>query len=80
MRVFRSTRNSGGREKWHEHAGAGRAAVLLSEVSARVEAANGKLSSMNGSRGDVFWTDGYVKHRATNLGNLPSELIIVEVK
>jgi uncharacterized RmlC-like cupin family protein len=80
VRVFRSTRNSGDRGKWHEHAGAGRAVVLLSDLSARVESANGKLSSMNGAPGDAFWTDGYIKHRATNLGTHPSELIIVEVK
>ncbi|MGD0771522.1 MAG: hypothetical protein ABSC05_01745 [Candidatus Solibacter sp.] len=80
VRVFRSTRESGGREKWHEHAGAGRAVVLLSELSARLESANGTLTSMNGAPGDVFWTDGYINHRATNIGNRPSEIIIVEVK
>ena len=80
VRVFRSTRNSGDREKWHEHAGAGRAVVLLSDLSARVESANGKLSSMNGAPGDAFWADGYIRHRATNLGTHPSEVIIVEVK
>ena len=80
VRVFRSTRNSGDREKWHEHAGAGRAVVLLSDLSARVEAANGTFASMNGAPGDVFWNDGYIKHRGLNIGNRPSELIIVEVK
>jgi uncharacterized RmlC-like cupin family protein len=80
VRVFRSTRNSGDREKWHEHAGAGRAVVLLSDLSARIEAANGTFASMNGAPGDVFWSDGYIKHRGLNIGNRPSELIIVEVK
>ena len=80
VRVFRSTRNPGDREKWHEHAGAGRAVVLLSDLSARIESANGKLSSMSGAPGDAFWTDGYIKHRATNLGTQRSDLIIVEVK
>ena len=56
VRVFRSTRDSGDREKWHEHAGAGRAVVLLSDLSARLESANGKFASMNGAPGDVFWT------------------------
>jgi uncharacterized RmlC-like cupin family protein len=79
VRVFRSTRESGGREKWHEHAGAGRAVILLAPLSARIESANFKLASMNGTRGDVFWTDGYIRHRATNLGAGPSDLIIVEV-
>jgi uncharacterized RmlC-like cupin family protein len=80
VRVFRSTRNSGDREKWHEHVGAGRAVVLLSDLSARLESANGKFASMNGAPGDAFWTDGYIKHRASNIGTRPSDLIIVEVK
>jgi uncharacterized RmlC-like cupin family protein len=80
VRVFRATRDSGGREKWHEHSGAGRAVVLLSDLSARIESANGQLVSMNGAPGDVFWTDGYIRHRASNIGNRPSDLIIVEVK
>jgi uncharacterized RmlC-like cupin family protein len=80
VRVFRSTRDSGDREKWHEHAGAGRAVVLLSDLSARLEAANGKFASMNGAPGDVFWTDGYVKHRGSNIGTRPAEMVIVEVK
>jgi len=80
VRVFRSTLDSGGREKWHEHAGAGRAVVLLSDLSARLESANGKLASMNGAPGDVFWTDGHIKHRGSNLGSRPADLIVVEVK
>ena len=78
--VFRSTRESGGRENWHEHAGAGRAVILLAPLSARIESANGKLASMNGDRGDAFWTDGYIRHRASNLGAGPSDLIIGEGK
>ena len=35
---------------------------------------------MNGSRGDVFWTDGYIKHRGINIGTQSSDMIIVEVK
>ena len=80
VRVFRATRESGGREKWHEHSGAGRAVVLLSELSARIESADGKLTTMNGAPGDAFWTDGYIKHRASNLGTRPSDLIVVELK
>ena len=80
VRVYRSILDSGDREKWHEHAGAGRAVVLLSDLSARLESANGKLTSMNGAPGDVFWTDGHLKHRGTNLGSRPADLIIVEVK
>ena len=54
--------------------------VLLTDLSARIESANGKLASMNGARGDVFWTDGYIKHRGANIGTRPSDLIIVELK
>ena len=80
VRVFRSTLDSGDREKWHEHAGAGRAVVLLSDVSARIESANGTITSMNGAPGDAFWANGYIKHRGANIGTRPSEVIIVEVK
>ena len=59
---------------------AGRAVVLLGPLAARLEAANGQASPMSGSRGDVFWTDGYIKHRGSNIGSRPSEMIIVEVK
>ena len=80
VRVFRSTRDSGDREKWHEHAGAGRAVVLLTDVSARIENANGKFNALNGSPGDAFWSPGYIKHRAANIGTRLAEMIVVEVK
>jgi len=80
VRVFKSSLPSGGREKWHEHAGVGRAVVLLTPVAARVEAANGEASPMNGGPGDVFWRDGPVKHRGSNIGNRAYEMVIVEVK
>ncbi len=80
VRVFRSTRDSGDREKWHEHAGAGRAVVLLSDVSARIENANGTFNTMNGAPGDAFWTNGYIKHRAANIGTRSADMIIIEVK
>jgi hypothetical protein len=80
VRVFRSTREAGGREKWHEHVGAGRAVVLLSPLAARIEPASGQASPMSGARGDSFWTGGYIKHRASNIGSRPSEIIVVEVK
>jgi quercetin dioxygenase-like cupin family protein len=81
VRVFRSKLDAGDREKWHEHAGAGRAVVLLSPVAARVEAANGDASPMNGGVGDAFWRDGAVKqHRGMNIGSRPAEMVIVEVK
>jgi len=80
VRVFRSTRDSGDREKWHEHAGAGRAVVLLAPLSARMETPDGRFTTMNGGPGDAFWSDGYIKHRGLNIGSAPAEMIIVEVK
>jgi quercetin dioxygenase-like cupin family protein len=80
VRVFRSKLAAGAREKWHEHVGAGRAVVLLTPLSARVEAANGEVSPMNGAPGDAFWREGAVKHRGSNIGSRESEMVIVEVK
>jgi len=81
VRVFRNKLPVGGAEKWHEHVGAGRAVVLLTPVSARVETTNGQSSAMNGAPGDALWRDGPVKqHRGVNLGTRASEMIIVEVK
>ncbi len=79
VRVFRSTREIGGREKWHEHTGAGRAAILLAPLAARAETAAGS-TPMSGGAGDAFWTDGYIKHRTTNIGTTAADMIIVEVK
>jgi hypothetical protein len=79
VRVFRSTREIGGHEKWHEHVGAGRAVVLLAPLAARVETAGG-ATPMSGAPGDAFWTDGYIKHRASNIGTTAADTVIVEVK
>jgi quercetin dioxygenase-like cupin family protein len=80
VRVIRSTRESGGREKWHEHAGTGRAIVLLTPLAARMEVAKRQPSPMNGGPGDVFWSDGSFRHRGSNIGHRPSEFVVVEVK
>jgi uncharacterized RmlC-like cupin family protein len=80
VRVFRNSLAGGTREHWHEHVGAGRAVVLLTPLAARVEAANGDVSPMNGGPGDAFWRQGAVKHRGTNIGTRPSEMVLVEVK
>jgi quercetin dioxygenase-like cupin family protein len=79
VRVFRSTREPGGREKWHEHAGAGRAVVLLAPLAFRLETPSG-TTPMSGAPGDVFWTDGYIRHRGSNIGSTPADVIVVEVK
>lgn len=81
VRVFRSRMDIDGHERLHEHVGAGRASVLLTPIAARVEF-TGKRQAMpmNGTPGDVFWSDGAVRHRATNLGSRATEVVVVEVK
>jgi uncharacterized RmlC-like cupin family protein len=80
VRVYLNKIPPGAREKWHEHVGAGRAIVLLAPLAARVEEANGEVSPMNGAAGDALWRQGAVKHRGSNIGARPSEMVIVEVK
>jgi hypothetical protein len=81
VRVFKSKLAPGEREKWHEHTGAGRTVVLLTPASARVEAASGETSPMQGGAGDAFWRDGASpRHRGMNIGNRACEMVIVEVK
>src|SRR5262249_52570229 len=81
VRVFKGKLAPGEREKWHGHIGAGRAVVLLTPASIRVEAANGDPSPMQGGPGDAFWRDGPIaRHRGMNIGNRPCEMVIVEVK
>ena len=82
VRVFRSTLDLDGREKWHEHTGTGRAAVFLTPIAARVEFQGKKRQAtpLNGGAGDVSWSDGTIRHRATNLGSQPAQIIVVELK
>ena len=61
------------------------ALLIAGEVSeyairGRIEVPNGQASPMNGGPGDVFWSDGPVKHRGSNIGHQTSEIVIVEVK
>jgi len=79
VRVFRSWREPGGTELMHEHTGAGRAAVLLTDLDASVKLPDGTTSRAHGVAGDVIWS-GPVTHAGTNLGSKKFEMIIVEVK
>jgi quercetin dioxygenase-like cupin family protein len=80
VRVFRSTLEIDGKEKWHQHVGAGRAIVLLTPLAARIENAGAQSSPLTGGPGDVVWSEGPVKHRGTNIGTKPAEFVVVEVK
>ncbi len=79
VRVFRSWREPGAAEPMHEHAGAGRATVLLTALDACVKLADGSSSDLRGAAGDVFWS-GPVTHSTTNRGLKRSEVIVAEVK
>ena len=79
VRVFRSWREPGAAEPMHEHVGAGRATVLLTDLDASVKLADGTTSDLRGSTGDVFWS-GPVTHSTTNRGSKKSEVIVVEIK
>src|SRR5579863_1410491 len=67
VRVFRSWREPGGTEKMHEHLGAGRVAVLLTDLDARVKGADGGIATSKGAAGDVLWS-APTRHASTNVG------------
>src|SRR5260370_15519310 len=79
VRVFRSLREPGAAEPMHEHAGAGRATVLLTDLDGIVKLADGATSELRGSAGAVLWS-GPVTHSTTNRGSKQSGVIVVEVK
>jgi len=79
VRVFRSWREAGATEKMHEHAGAGRVAVLLTDLDANVRVSNGSTSALRALSGDVLWS-GTVTHATTNLGSKEFAMVVVEVK
>jgi mannose-6-phosphate isomerase-like protein (cupin superfamily) len=79
VRVFRSWLDPGASEPMHEHMGAGRATVLLTDMDASVKLADGTASELKGARGDAFWS-GPVTHYTTNRGSKKSEVVVVEVK
>lgn len=79
VRAFRSWREAGGTEMMHQHAGAGRVAVPLTDLEASVKSQDGPPGTMRGSAADVFWS-GPTIHATTNLSPRRSEIIVVEVK
>jgi hypothetical protein len=79
VRVFRSWREPGASETMHEHTGAGRVAVFLTEVHARVKSPDGSIDELNAPAGDLRWS-GAATHMATNVGPHRFDMIIVEVK
>ena len=79
VRVFRSWREAGATEKMHEHTGAGRVAVLLTDLDANVRVADGSTNALKALSGDVLWS-GTVTHATTNLGSKKFAMVVVEVK
>ncbi len=79
VRVFRSWREAGATEPMHQHSGAGRAAILLTDLDASVKLQDGASTRLHAAAGDVSWS-GPVIHSTTNLGAGKLEMIVVEVK
>lgn len=79
VRVFRSWREAGASETMHSHFGAGRVAVFLTEVHARIKAADGSIGELNSPAGEASWS-GPATHMAINVGPQRFDMIIVEVK
>jgi oxalate decarboxylase/phosphoglucose isomerase-like protein (cupin superfamily) len=80
VRVFRSWREPGMSEMMHEHTGAGRVVVLLTDIDAKVKSANGEASGLQDKAGEVHWTAGSSTHAGTNAGAKRFDMILVEVK
>jgi uncharacterized RmlC-like cupin family protein len=78
VRVFHSLREAGGTEMMHEHTGAGRVGVFLTDLDATVKLADGSSNALHAKAGDVSWS-GPVIHATTNLGPNKLEMIVIEV-
>jgi mannose-6-phosphate isomerase-like protein (cupin superfamily) len=79
VRVFKSWREPGATEFMHEHAGRGRAVVLLSDLDVSEKLVDGTATHKTGHAGDASWS-GPITHAATNLAAAPLEMVVVEVK
>lgn len=79
VRVFKSWREPGATELLHEHAGRGRAVVLLTGLDVSEKLADGTVSRKTGHAGEASWS-GPITHAATNLAAAPFEIIVIEVK
>ena len=77
VRVFRSWREPHSTEREHEHVGAGRVAVFLTDIDAIIRAA--EETDLHASAGAVSWS-GPTKHAARNTSDKKFEMIVVEVK
>lgn len=79
VRVFRSWREPGASEPMHEHTGAGRVSVLLSDLNADVKTSDGKTMHQEAKAGDALWSPP-ITHSTTNLAKTELNTIIIEVK
>jgi quercetin dioxygenase-like cupin family protein len=80
VRVFRSWREPGMSETLHEHTGAGRVVVLLTDIHAKVKMPSGESSELVDKAGEVHWSAGPITHMGTNAGAKRFDMILVEVK
>ena len=79
VRVFRSWREPGGIEKMHEHTGAGRLSILLTDADAEVHSPDGSVTPLHATAGDALWS-GPVTHATKNTGPRRLDMIVIEVK
>jgi quercetin dioxygenase-like cupin family protein len=78
VRVFRSWREAGDTEMMHQHLGAGRVGVYLTDLNGTAKLADGASTPLHYVAGDVSWSTP-VTHATTNLGPKRFEMIVVEV-
>jgi hypothetical protein len=62
----------------HEHTGAGRVAVFLTDIDASIHS-DGAETPLHAAAGEVTWS-GPAKHAAVNTGARKFEMIVIEVK
>ena len=79
VRVFRSWLEPHATEKLHQHVGAGRAAILLTDINAIVKSPVDAVTPVQAKAGDVLWS-GPITHSTTNVSSRKFEMIVVEVK
>ena len=79
VRVFRGWHEAGEKEPMHEHTGAGRVAVPLTDFNVSVKLVDGTTTEQHRLAGDAFWS-GPVTHEVTNLSPNRFEVVVVEVK
>ena len=77
VRVLRISYGPGEKSVMHEHPNA--VAVILSDGRWKMTDSEGKIEEIAAKAGQVLWTPA-VKHLPENMGDEPTEVILVEMK